>query len=159
MAKRRKSSLYHWMQVRKEIYHASTLETIYLWSSMWCKTGLQSHSEYSVQSVDGGHMLFNEDVFSGARVANVFLVILLECSPVGHQRGEEEKQTITKTEQMMAHVLSCGQLGLRGRASVLLSEGRWIDSLGLHVSLGKIPNPKLLLMCWLHFHLHDAQLK
>ena len=31
----------------------------------------------------------------------------------------------------------------RGRASVLLSEGRWFDSTGLHVevSLGKIPNP------------------
>ena len=94
-------------------------------------------------------MLFNEDVFSRARVANVFLVILLECSPVGHQRREEEKQTITKTEQMTAHVLSCGQLGLRVRASILLSEGRWIDSPGLHVevSLGNILNPKLLLMC------------
>ena len=39
---------------------------------------------------------------------------------------------------------------LRGRASVLLSEGHWFDSPGLHVevSLGKILNPKLLLMCW-----------
>ena len=44
----------------------------------------------------------------------------------------------------------CGQLWLTGRASVLLSEGCWFDSLGLHVevSLGKILNPKLLLMCW-----------
>lgn len=80
-----------------------------LWKQYICgpvcgvRPGLQSHSEYSVQSVDGGHMLFNEDVFSGARVANVFLVILLECSPVGHQR-REEKQTITKTEQMTAHM-------------------------------------------------------
>ena len=39
---------------------------------------------------------------------------------------------------------------LRGRASVLLSEGHWFVSAGLHVkvSLGKILNPKLLLMCW-----------
>ena len=43
------------------------------------------------------------------------------------------------------------RLWLRGRASVLLFEGRWFDSPGLHVevSLGKILNPKLLLMCWL----------
>ena len=43
-----------------------------------------------------------------------------------------------------------GRLLLGGRASVLLSEVSWLDSLGLHVkvSLGKILNPKLLLMCW-----------
>ena len=37
-----------------------------------------------------------------------------------------------------------GRLWLRGRASVLLSKGRWFDSPGLHVrvSLGKILNPK-----------------
>ena len=42
-----------------------------------------------------------------------------------------------------------GRLWLRGRASVLLSEGRWFDSPGMHVevSLGEILNPKLLLMC------------
>ena len=42
-----------------------------------------------------------------------------------------------------------GQLWLRGRASVLLLEGCWFDSLGLHaeVSLGKTLNPKLLRMC------------
>ena len=42
-----------------------------------------------------------------------------------------------------------GQLWLRGGASVLLSEGRWFDFPGLHVkvSLGKILNTKLLLMC------------
>ena len=41
-----------------------------------------------------------------------------------------------------------GQLWLRGRASVLLLEDPWFDSPGLHVevSLGKILNPKLLLM-------------
>ena len=38
----------------------------------------------------------------------------------------------------------------RGRASVSLSEGCWLVSPGLHVnlSMGKILNPKLLLMCW-----------
>lgn len=40
----------------------------------------------SVHSVDGREVLFNEDVFSGTGVANVFLVILLECPPVGHQK-------------------------------------------------------------------------
>ena len=37
-----------------------------------------------------------------------------------------------------------GRLWLRGRASILLSEGCWCDSPGLHVqvSLGKILNPK-----------------
>ena len=46
------------------------------------------------------------------------------------------------------HQLSVGRLWLRGR--VLLSEGRWFDSPGLDVkvSLGKVRNPKLLLMCW-----------
>ena len=36
------------------------------------------------------------------------------------------------------------------RASVLLSEGHWFDSPSLHVkvALGKIVNPKLLLMNW-----------
>lgn len=43
-----------------------------------------------------------------------------------------------------------GRLWLRGRASVSLSEGRWIDSPGPHVevSLSEITNPKLLRMCW-----------
>ena len=43
-----------------------------------------------------------------------------------------------------------GWLWLRGRASVLLLERRRFDSPGLHVEvpLGKILNPKLLLMCW-----------
>ena len=38
----------------------------------------------------------------------------------------------------------------RGRASVLLSEGRWFDSFDLHVevSLGNILNPKLHHMYW-----------
>ena len=42
------------------------------------------------------------------------------------------------------------RLLLRGRASVWLQEDRWFRSPGLHVemSLGKILNPKLLLMCW-----------
>ena len=42
------------------------------------------------------------------------------------------------------------QLWLRGRASIVLLEGNWFSSLGLHlkVSLGKILNPTLLLMCW-----------
>ena len=46
--------------------------------------------------------------------------------------------------------LLCGRLWLRGGASVLLSEVHLFDSPGLHfeVSLGKILNPKLLLMCW-----------
>lgn len=43
--------------------------------------GLRAHSEYSVHSVDGGEVLFNEDVFGGTGVADVFLVILLECPP------------------------------------------------------------------------------
>ena len=42
------------------------------------------------------------------------------------------------------------KLWIRGTASILLLEGRWFDFLGLHVkvSLGKILNLKLLLMCW-----------
>ena len=42
-----------------------------------------------------------------------------------------------------------GWLWLRGRASVFLSGGHWFSSPGLHVevSLGKMLNPKLLLMC------------
>ena len=38
------------------------------------------------------------------------------------------------------------RLWIRGRASVLLLEGRWVDSPILHVkvSLGKILNPELL---------------
>lgn len=64
------------------------------------RPGLHAHSEYSVHSVDGGEVLFNEDVFSGTGVANVFLVILLECPPVGHQRRVLihliRKQVITK---------------------------------------------------------------
>ena len=38
------------------------------------------------------------------------------------------------------------KLWLRGRASILLSEGHWVDCPGLHVevSLCKILNPKLL---------------
>ena len=44
-----------------------------------------------------------------------------------------------------------GKLWLRGRASVLLSEGCLFDSPGLHAELclGKILNPKLPLMCCL----------
>ena len=40
--------------------------------------------------------------------------------------------------------------GSGGRASILLLEGHGFDSPGLHVkvSLGKVLNPKLLLMCW-----------
>ena len=47
--------------------------------------------------------------------------------------------------------VNCGQLWLRGRASILLLDNHWFDSPGVHVevSLGKILNPKLLLMCWL----------
>ena len=44
----------------------------------------------------------------------------------------------------------CRQLWIRGRASVLLSEGHRFESPSLHVnmSLGKKLNPKLLLMYW-----------
>ena len=43
----------------------------------------------------------------------------------------------------------CRQLSIRGRASILLSEGCGFESPGLHVevSLGRILNPNLLLMC------------
>ena len=54
----------------------------------------------------------------------------------------------------------CAWLWLSGTASVLLLEGFWFDSAGLHVkvSLGKIPNLKLLLMfCTLHgSHCHQC---
>ena len=48
-----------------------------------------------------------------------------------------------------------GWLWLRGRASVLLLEGRWFNSTGLRVkmSLGKILNPKLPLMSWLALYM------
>ena len=52
---------------------------------------------------------------------------------------------------IISHVLmSSVRLWLRGRASVLIPEGCWFDSPGVHVevSLGKILNSKLLLMCW-----------
>ena len=44
-------------------------------------------------------------------------------------------------------VVGVRRLWLRGRASFLLSEGRWFDFPGLHVkvSLGNILNPKLLV--------------
>ena len=43
-----------------------------------------------------------------------------------------------------------GRLWIKGRARVLLLEGRWFYSPVLHVEvfLGKILNPRLLLMCW-----------
>ena len=43
-----------------------------------------------------------------------------------------------------------GALWLRGSASILLLEGHWYNSPGLYdkVSLGKILNPTLLIMCW-----------
>lgn len=50
------------------------------------RPGLHAHSEYLVHSVDGREVLFNEDVFSGTGVANMFFVILLEGPPVGHER-------------------------------------------------------------------------
>ena len=55
--------------------------------------------------------------------------------------------TFSLLELVYYFVGGCGRA--RGRASVLLSEGRWFDSPGLHVevSLGKILNHKLLLMC------------
>ena len=48
-------------------------------------------------------------------------------------------------------ILIVGGLSSGYWASVLLWEGRWFDSPCLHVkvSLGKILNPKLFLMCWL----------
>ena len=51
-----------------------------------------------------------------------------------------------------------GRLWLKGGASVLLSEGRWLDSPWLHVkvSMSKILNPKLLLMCWWAPHIHQC---
>ena len=61
-------------------------------------------------------------------------------------------QGLAFTSRRSSEVLEAGsQLWLRGRANILLLEGRWFDSLGLHikVSLGKILNPKLLLMFWL----------
>lgn len=54
-------------------------------------------------------------------------------------------------DSVQLHCKRCfiGWLWLRGRASILLSEGSWFYSPGLHVevSLGKILRPKLLLMC------------
>ena len=44
-----------------------------------------------------------------------------------------------------------GQLWLRGSTSVMLLKGCLFEYLSLHVkvSLSKILNPKLLLVCWL----------
>ena len=46
--------------------------------------------------------------------------------------------------------LDYGRLWLRNRSSVLLMKDHWFHSSGLqdNMSLGKILNPKLLLMCW-----------
>lgn len=65
---------------------------------------LQAQSEYSVHSLDGGEALFNEDVFSGTGVTNVFLVVLLECTPVGHQGRHE---IVTKQNDDSTHLISC----------------------------------------------------
>ena len=74
------------------------------------------------------------------RMTNVFVC---ECVCVFLNAEHTAKASITS-------VKGCGRLWLRGRASVLLSEGCWFDSTGLHVkvSLGRILNLKLLLMCW-----------
>ena len=53
--------------------------------------------------------------------------------------------------QIVSLLILLGWLWLSGRTSILLLEVHWSYSPGLHlqVSLGKILNPKLLLMCWL----------
>ena len=50
----------------------------------------------------------------------------------------------TETTEVISWYLFFKRLWLRDRACVLLSEGRWVDSPGLHVnvSLDKILNPK-----------------
>ena len=56
-----------------------------------------------------------------------------------------------ETSSRIWNMSSCWwQLCLRGRASILLSEGHRFNSPGLHLamSLGQILNPKQLLMCW-----------
>ena len=69
------------------------------------------------------------------------LIWWLSCS--GFEGQVSPYYTIEKTEKVL--------VWLRGRASIMLKEGHWFDSPVLHVkvSLGKILNPKLLLMCWL----------
>lgn len=49
------------------------------------RPGLHAY-ECSVHRVERKEELFNEDVFSGTRVADVLLVILLECPPVGKSK-------------------------------------------------------------------------
>ena len=58
--------------------------------------------------------------------------------------------TSSHSSYVVKYNLWLGRLWLRSRASVLLLEGCWFDSPGLHVevSLGKILNPKLLMTCW-----------
>ena len=66
------------------------------------------------------------------------------------------KRTITKKREKhpiyTVHnvFVQCTKHPLWGRASVLLSERRWFDCPGRHVqvSLGKMLNPKWILMCW-----------
>ena len=60
-----------------------------------------------------------------------------------------EQETESKLP-LMFWSASCIQLWLRGRINVLIFDGFWFDPPGLHaeVSLSKILNPKLLLMCW-----------
>lgn len=83
MVKGRESLLYHWMPLRKQIHHARR----YICDPVCgVRPGLHAHSEYSVHRVRGGQVLFNEDVFSGAGVTNVFLVILLEGLPYRHSQ-------------------------------------------------------------------------
>ena len=55
---------------------------------------------------------------------------------------------VLRSHTIYSKVNMLGQMWLR--ASILSLEGCWFDSPGLHVevSLGKILNPKLLLMCW-----------
>lgn len=51
--------------------------------------------------MDGQEALFNEDVFSGTGVADVLLVILLECPPVGKN---STKDFITKQTRSLEMV-------------------------------------------------------
>lgn len=51
--------------------------------------------------MDGQEALFNEDVFSGTGVADVLLVILLECPPVGKN---STKDSITKQTRSLEMV-------------------------------------------------------
>ena len=61
-----------------------------------------------------------------------------------------KKTTCDQTRSAHTDVVRGGPVSASAPSMPPVFDGRWFDFSGLHVevSLGKILNPKLLLMCW-----------